>query len=206
LAKHPSFETENEGKRLPMTTTKEIDEAEKFEKLLVWLDEDPEAAGRKYESIRRRLIWIFRRYHCTTPEDLADETFVRVTQKIKNLAESYDGDPARYFYSVAKNILHEYFRRPQMEELPLNIKQPEASPEESERSDCLTICLQTLTDEQRHLIIGYYDSDDEISIINHRKALAEQLEISPTNLRRKAFRLRNILQKCVLNCLAKKKV
>jgi RNA polymerase sigma factor (sigma-70 family) len=189
-----------------MTTTKEIDEAEKFEKLLVWLDEDPEAAGRKYESIRRRLIWIFRRYHCATPEDLADETFVRVTQKIKNLPESYDGDPARYFYSVAKNILHEYFRRPQMEELPLNIKQPEASPEESERSDCLTICLQTLTDEQRHLIIGYYDSDDEISIINHRKALAEELEISPTNLRRKAFRLRNILQKCVLNCLAKKKV
>src|SRR5689334_8976445 len=73
---------------LPMTKTKEIDQT-KFEKLLVWLNADRDKAGQKYESIRQRLIYIFRQRGCSTPEDLADETIDRVIQKIEKLVEDY---------------------------------------------------------------------------------------------------------------------
>lgn len=187
-----------------MATTKEIDVA-KFEKLLVWLDEDREAAGRKYESIRHRLIYFFRGRKCSYPDELADKTIDRVTQKIEKLVETYEGDPIRYFFSVAKNILHEYFRLPQPQELTEFIPQPETPEKESERENCLAICLQTITDTQRQLFIGYYQTDKNHHI-QQRKQLAQELKISDGNLRRKVNRLKNALQKCVLNCLEKKKV
>jgi len=54
---------------------------EAFDRLLQWLDQDRDEAGLKYESIRSKLIRIFKRYGWTTAEDLADESINRVTQK-----------------------------------------------------------------------------------------------------------------------------
>jgi RNA polymerase sigma factor (sigma-70 family) len=186
-----------------MTTTKEIDET-KFEKMLLWLDTDREAAGRKYESIRRRLIYIFRGRRCFSPEDLADETIDRVTQKIEKLADSYQGDPAPYFFSVARHILQEYFRRPQTEKLSEFLAQEVNSHQPEEKSNCLVVCLQTLTDENRQLFIEYHQTNIN-NHIKQRKLLAQKLDISEGYLRKKVFRIKGILQKCVLNCLAKKK-
>jgi len=187
-----------------MPTTKEIDVA-KFEKLLNWLDSDRDLAGQKYESIRRRLIWVLQSRGCLIPEELADEAIDRVIQKIETVTDGYRGNPNLYFYSVARNLLHEYFRRPQLEELSEFTPQPETDDRESERNDCLAVCLQTLTDEQRQLFISYHQTDRP-NHIKQRKLLALSLNISEGNLRRKICRIKNTLQKCVLNCLEKKKV
>src|SRR5262245_29074518 len=59
--------------------------AANFERLLYWLGPDPHSAGRKYESIRARLIVMFRARRCVFAEDLADITFERVAHKLANL-------------------------------------------------------------------------------------------------------------------------
>jgi hypothetical protein len=61
---------------------------EGFDGLLTWLSPDREQAGRKYEEIRLRLIKIYTRRGCTTPEELADEVFNRVTKKLPEIAGS----------------------------------------------------------------------------------------------------------------------
>ena len=71
-----------------------------FDALLVWLDPDRELAACKYEEIRSRLIRIFKSRGSPVAEDLADETFDRVARKLDEIAGSFSGDPALYFYGV----------------------------------------------------------------------------------------------------------
>ena len=125
-------------------------------------------------------------------------------QKIENLSKEYQGDPALFFYAVGKNVLLEFFRSPKTVELSPLMQQEESSQEISVRSNCLLICLQTLTDEQRQLIIDYYGEEKKVRI-NQRKLQAQKLDISPENLRKKVFKIKNSLQKCVLNCIKRKK-
>jgi hypothetical protein len=108
-----------------------------FDSLLAWLDPERERAGEKYEVIRARLIKVFAYRGCHTPEELADETINRVTRKIDTVAESYDGDPALYFYGVAQMIHLEYLRRKTEPQPP-----PASHPEDSEQEyQCLDECL-----------------------------------------------------------------
>ena len=82
-----------------------------FNELLAWLHPDSETAALRYETIRADLIRIFRWRGCSDPEGMADETIIRVTRKVGEMAASYVGSPAPYFFGVAKNLLHEYERR-----------------------------------------------------------------------------------------------
>lgn len=82
-----------------------------FERMLNWLDSDPNGAGNKFETIRVGLIKIFAWRRCSNPEELADETIGRVIANVNELAPNYVGDPARYFYGVARKVAIEYFRR-----------------------------------------------------------------------------------------------
>ena len=84
---------------------------EDFQQLLNWLGPDPQRAGEKYESIRRGLTTLFDTWQCAEPDNLADETINRVLIKVQNIAATYSGDPALYFYGTAKNVRHEHFRR-----------------------------------------------------------------------------------------------
>ena len=83
---------------------------ETFESLLEWLDPDRVRAGRKYGDIRLRLVKIFMWRGCHDAEDLADETIDRVASKVSAIKESYSGDPAWYFYGVARKVLMENLR------------------------------------------------------------------------------------------------
>src|SRR4051794_1950774 len=115
---------------------------EQFDRLLAWLDLDPERAGEKYEAIRRRLITIFINRQCLEAEDLADETINRVAYKVIELKDNYLGDPARYFYGVAKKVFLEHQRRRDQHIQP---PPPIASGEELETSlACLDECLAKL--------------------------------------------------------------
>ena len=97
-----SFELKIEISPL-MTKTKTINQQD-FDKILNRLDSDRELAGRKYESIRQRLIKIFDLRGCLVSEYLADETIDRITQKIDSITNVFDGKPNLYFYAVGKKL------------------------------------------------------------------------------------------------------
>lgn len=170
---------------------------ESFNQLLAWFDPNPEQAGRKYEEIRFRLIKIFTCRGCSVPEDLADETINRVAKRISEIATTYVGDPALYFFGVANNVHLESLRRKPDPVPPLP---PEPSQESELEYQCLEQCMQQLSPKSRELIVQYYQ-DEKRAKIDHRKELAQKLGIALNALRIQAYRIRASLQECVFQCL-----
>lgn len=169
---------------------------ESFDQLLAWLDPERERAGRKYEEIRRKLIKIFLNRGCQTAEELADETINRVAKRVVDIAPTYSGDPARYFYGVAQKVLREYLRKP-----PVAIALPAASAAEREAEyQCLEECMEQLSPQNRDLVLRYYQADKRTKIEN-RKELAQRLGIPLNALRIRACRLRATLLECIQQCL-----
>ena len=143
---------------------------ESFDKLLTWLDADHERAGKKYEHIRDSLIKFFVRRECIQAEALTDEVINRVTWKIDDLVKTYQGDPALYFLGVARNVLLEYKRKELTSASPFIVEkatahEPEDEPsKEDSKFECLDICLQQLSQENRNLILFYYQKEKQAKI------------------------------------------
>jgi DNA-directed RNA polymerase specialized sigma24 family protein len=173
--------------------------ANSFEGLLFWLDPDRERAGDKYEQVRFKLIKIFARRGCLTPDELADETIDRVSRKIPEIISSYSGDRNLYFYGVAKNVYREYLKNPP---LPQSLTEPVQSEQNELRHQCLEKCLATLVKPNREFILRYYQGD-ESERIDGRKKLAESLGVAIEALRMRAHRIKSLLQKCVRECVEK---
>ncbi len=181
---------------------------EAFDSLLGWLDGEPEAAGRKYEQIRQRLIKIFACRGCGEADDLADETINRVTAKVGEIIGKYSGDPALYFYGVAQKVHLEYLRSPPVlhpsSPLDSSTRRELVSAEADETIEreyaCLESCMQKLPDESRELVLEYYQ-EEKGAKIDRRKRLASQLGIALNALRIRAHRIRISLQQCVQGCL-----
>jgi RNA polymerase sigma factor (sigma-70 family) len=171
---------------------------EQFQQLLAWLDKDPTRAGLKYEEIRRKLIIIFLNRNCEEVEDLADETINRVARKVCELKDSYVGDPARYFFGVAKRIFSEHVRKVSKRRRiePLIVSSSDSEP----RLKCLDECLDQLDPDSRELILSYYQGKKQAKIQAH-KAMEESLNINAGALRARTHRIRQKLQKCILACL-----
>lgn len=172
---------------------------EAFDKLLSWLDADREQAGKRYEKIRRRLIEIFASRGCMEAEDLADETINRVARKSQDVVEGYVGDPAYYFYAVAKKILLEYWK---VKPLPPVPPPPAPVPEDERERElaCLEQCLGHLPEKGRDLIVEYYSEAWRVKI-DQRKELAERLGVAPNALRIRIHRIRATLKQCLEDCL-----
>lgn len=175
---------------------------EAFDKFLSWLDPDREQAGLKYEHIRHNLVVIFRGRGCTLAEDLADEAINRVIRRAQEMADSYVGDPARYFYTVAQNLFLEHLRTaPMSEPLPEAVlaSEPDATPEKEAIYDCLERCMQRLPAATREMVLDYYCEEGQAKIVHH-KELAAQLGIAVNALRIRVYRLRVSLEKCIDRC------
>lgn len=175
---------------------------EAFDTLLGWLDPEREQAGKRYEDIRLRLIKIFTCRGCHEPEDLADEAINRVAKRVGEIAETYTGDPALYFYGVANKIHLESLRKKVVRQLP---PQPEPPPDDSEREyhECLERCMGRLLPQNRELVLQYYQ-EDKSAKIEHRQILADGLGIALNALRIRAHRIRTTLRQCVQDCLAQR--
>jgi RNA polymerase sigma factor (sigma-70 family) len=127
-----------------------------------------------------------------------------VVQKLQELKGKYSGDPALYFYGVARNISLEYMRKHRRDPLmtaDLGISPPEHQPTLYEQQyNCLEECLEKLSPANRELILSYY-SQKKRAKVEYRKQLAEKLGIEVNALRVRAFRVREALEKCVRACL-----
>lgn len=171
---------------------------EQFQELLAWLDNDPGRAGLKYEEIRRKLINVFLNRQCDEAEDLADDTINRVARRVSEVKDGYVGDPARYFYGVAKKVYSEHVRKTskrQRAQLPI-VSNYDWEPE----LKCLDECLEKLDPDSRKLILDYYREQRQAKIRFH-KEMGESLNINAGALRARTHRLRLKLQKCVMECL-----
>lgn len=170
---------------------------EGFDMLLRWLDEDRDEAGKKYEVIRQRLIKLFACRGCGEPEDLADETISRVTAKTAEIAPSYEGNPVLYFFGVARKVHHEYVRNQHKLAQPLP---PPVTNENEQLYECLDRCMEKLPEQNRQLVIRYYQNEKKVKIDN-RKTLADELGVAVNALRIRAHRIRLLLRKCVKSCV-----
>jgi DNA-directed RNA polymerase specialized sigma24 family protein len=179
-----------------------------FEALLGRLAPDRDAAGTRYEQLRRRLVSIFEYRRCPHPEELADETLDRAARKLLELGGQYaSGDPARYVFGVAWNVARESFRRPAAGPLPERWEARAASsgdgPDERDEraAACLERCLQELQPDERELVLGYH-RDERSARIERRAGLARALGLSPNALRLRIHRLTARLRDCVERCMA----
>jgi len=171
-----------------------------FESLLHWLDPDRDRAGKRYEDIRCRLIKIFSSRGCAEPDYLADETINRVARRVEEIAKTYQGDPALYFYGVANKIHLEQLKK--QKPLTRTPVVPAANDFEEEYI-CLERCIGYLPVDSRDLVLQYYDHEQHAKV-RKRQHLAERLGIGLNALRIRAHRTRLALRKCIMSCLENK--
>jgi DNA-directed RNA polymerase specialized sigma24 family protein len=178
---------------------------EAFDKLLIALGGDRDSGSKKYLEIRSHLTRFFEWRGCSFPEDHADETINRIARKVAEGEEILN--PSGYAMGVARLLLLEIMKGRQREQSALteagNVAAVYADPDEGEsRLTCLTDCLQTLSPDNRELILQYYQGEKGEKIQN-RKKLMDRLGIPVNTLRMRALRLRERLQGCVEECVAR---
>ncbi len=180
---------------------------EAFDKLLIALGGggDRESGSEKYLEIRSNLTRFFEWRGCSFPEDHADETINRIAKKVGEGEEILN--PSGYAMGVARLLLLEILKGRQREQSALtemgHSSEPIVESDDGEdRLDCLRDCLQTLSADNRELILQYYQGEKSEKI-QHRKKLLDRLGISVNTLRMRALRLRDRLQGCVEQCMAR---
>lgn len=174
---------------------------ESLERLLDLLDEDREAAARRYQQLRRRLIRLFEWRGARFPDDLADETISRVARRLDDGVEIRSDDPFRYFCGVAHLVFKEVLRERKRDRVlqdpaswpPSAAEEPEA---DDARMEVLQECLGELGNEQRKLLLDYHEGERRERIEN-RRAIAERLGVELNALRIRVHRMRLKLERCV---------
>jgi DNA-directed RNA polymerase specialized sigma24 family protein len=179
---------------------------EAFDKLLLAFGDDRDSGGKKYLEIRSNLTRFFEWRGCPFPEDHADETINRIAKRVAEGEQIQN--PSGYAMGVARLLLLEIIKGRQREQVAMNeltttsSEVAEDADDGEERIGCLRHCLSGLTTENRLLITEYYEGEKGDKIQN-RKKLVEKLGIPVNTLRMRALRLRDRLQVCVEDCLAK---
>lgn len=174
-----------------------------LEKLLSKLDDD---AG-KYEVLRLKLCRFVVRRGCSNvhADELADESFDRIAAKME---EGVIVEIAlAYILQIARFVWLEFSRENNEDnfgdEMPVQIVQPNFGKETDERIVCLRKCVCEIAPENddRKMLIGYYDSTFGDKLKNQIKKLAEKFGIRQNALKVKMFRLREKLENCIKECL-----
>jgi RNA polymerase sigma factor (sigma-70 family) len=177
---------------------------EQFDSLLDWLDHDRDTAGRKYETIREGLLRIFAAKGFSDAEDLVDETINRVIIRLPDIKDTYEGDPARFFHGVARNIIRERLRR---KLVPLDdesvLPDPPSEKQEDDRHECLDLCLDVLQAQKRDLLLTYLEHEGREKI-EHHKQMARELGITEGALRGRVHQIRAGVEQCVKQCVRRR--
>ena len=174
-----------------------------FDGLLHALDPDEDRAAQRYERLRQGLILFFLGRRLIDAEARVDDTIDRVSRRIDEGSDIRD--LGRFAYGVARLVCSESLRRDRRQRAaarravrPALAARPE-DPAEAPR-ECIRRCMAALSEEERALIVRYYDGQGQAQAIA-RRALADSLGVSPTALRLRAYRIRRTLEPCVRRCL-----
>jgi DNA-directed RNA polymerase specialized sigma24 family protein len=173
-----------------------------FDGLLAALDPDRDNAARRYLRIHRDLVRLFEWRGCAAPHEYADETMNRCARKIAE-GEAIR-DISTYSIGVARMLLHEMARdyarhMRSLDEIPEQCSAWSESAVDLEmRVESLRRSLARISEEDRSLIVNYYEGDKSEKI-RRRKMLMETLGIPANTLRMRALRIREKLQLCTEN-------
>jgi RNA polymerase sigma factor (sigma-70 family) len=180
-----------------------------WDKFLDRLSPDREEAAKKYETLRIKLIRFFEWRGCDLPDCRSDQTMDRVMRKLDEgqVITNLGG----FIYGVARRVAKEDLRnRDRVRALDEDV-QLTPNPSNSESGDledpdhrlsCFDRCLESLPEDNRKLILSYYQEEGRAKI-DWRQQLAEQLGIPLNALRIRAHRIRKTLEQCVQDCLLK---
>lgn len=181
-------------------------DAHGLRRLLDRLDSDPLRAGQRYETLRRSLIKVFAWEQQSDSEALADDVLDRVARRLNEGVAI--ADVMAYAQRTAELVLMEARRRTRRREalaeggadalLPVN-----ADPIVERRHGCLERCLGSLGADARELVLRYYAHDGRARIAQ-RDALAREQGLTVGALRNRLLRLREKLETCVRDCLARR--
>jgi len=174
-----------------------------FDGLLHALDPDKGLAAQRYEWLRRRLILFFLARGVLDAEARADETLDRVSRRIDEGAEVRD--LGRFAYGVARLVCSESLRRDRRQRAAVRrtARPAVAAPAEDPApvpQVCVRRCMALLREEERALIVRYYDGQGA-ALATERRALADSLGLSPAALRLRMHRIRRALEPCVRRCM-----
>ena len=175
-----------------------------FDGLLASLGADRDVAANRYLRVRKDLVRLFEWRGCSTPDDYADETMNRCARKIAQGEQIRD--LKTYSIGVARMLVREMARERCRRERPLDealepCTTPCASHNDCEdRAEALRQSLDELSQDDRFLILNYYEGDKREKI-KTRKMLSELFGIGASTLRMRALRIREKLQLCTENHL-----
>ena len=164
------------------------------------LADDRDTAAEAYGQLRTRITGLLRWWGAADAETLADLTLDRAARKLQEGASVERGDFGAYVRGVARMVFYEASRTP----APVLLeKEPVAGEAAADHAslDCLDGCLETLSADDRKLVLRYYGGSNQIEI---RRDLSREMGISPTALRIRTHRVRVRLESCVTACVAQK--
>jgi DNA-directed RNA polymerase specialized sigma24 family protein len=185
-----------------------------FQRLLNWLDRGTDSQGHSYLEMRRRLVNYFDRKNIQNPDDMAEETLNRVAMRLEEEGITESEAPARYCYIVARFVLMEQLRSNRRTEAllaemkyktevnALHVFVETENDQNEAILNCLERCINKLEPISREIIIRYYGGKEREKIEN-RRGLAEGLGLTQNALSIRAFRIRQKLEECVKQCIAK---
>jgi DNA-directed RNA polymerase specialized sigma24 family protein len=161
-----------------------------FHLLLHRLDANPSTAAEKYEDLRMKIVHLLRWRGCAEShsDELADVVLDRIAIKIAD-GEAIESLNA-FAAGVARFVWLEHSRKYKLDavgdDLPETPVQPDIDSHDGDepRTRCLRRCVSTsLGDEDRRLVIGYYDTDAGEKAKQARKRLADSLGMTMNALR-----------------------
>jgi DNA-directed RNA polymerase specialized sigma24 family protein len=178
--------------------------ATSFQTLLDRLDGDPA----KYEELRVKISHLLKWRGCAEShaDDLADKTLDRVASKLAS-GEKVDNLNA-FAAAVARFIWLEHSRKNKADAVGDDLPEVAVEPvidldDPDARMRCLRRCVATkFSDEDRRLVVHYYDTDADEKAKNARRRLAESFGLTLNALKVRACRLRIRLEKCINECVA----
>jgi DNA-directed RNA polymerase specialized sigma24 family protein len=177
-----------------------------FERLLETLDNNTERAADAYRLLHERITGLLRWWGAAHPEELADETLDRVARKLDEGVTIATGALGAYVRGVARLIYYEAGRRESDAVSLESTSELVAAPDDQQRErslTCLDRCLETLTAEDRSLVLRYY-SEHGARKIDSRRQMADASGVSVNALRIRMHRIRERLERCVRDCTEQK--
>jgi DNA-directed RNA polymerase specialized sigma24 family protein len=177
---------------------------EDFDKLLSWLSPDRDAAGERFEALRRGLIRYFGLKGCHEPDLLVDESVYRVAKRINELDLSKKVAPSTLFYGFANKVFLEYLRSDKKNVLQMSETFEYRASREHEiaddrRLECLDKCLKILKPLENELVVRYYSA--EKNMIEMRRRIALQHNMTVGSLHTKVHRIKEKLRPCIDRCM-----
>jgi DNA-directed RNA polymerase specialized sigma24 family protein len=179
-----------------------------FEGLLELLGPDRAAAAEKYRSLHGRIVRLYEWRGCASSEELADQTFDRVIDKLESGEEIRN--PEGYIVRVASFVFKETVRREIRQRKALEkdrtspllhpVEPEEVAERDEHRQQCFRSCLDGLKAEKREHLVRYY-SGEKGQKIRARRRLGEELGLKAGALRIRMYRLRQRLEGCITSCL-----